>query len=153
MFVFWTHNNDVKRRMFGKKVRRFCTKCNQEATFYECDINNSVKILGVFALWDKHESVLQCGECLALFKTDEQIFDDENAKPPEQQGKDRVKRQEDEKRRQSEEAKRLAEEERRRAQEQVRQEAEAAARLAEERQSREAALDAELAELKKKMGK
>lgn len=150
MFIFWTHNNDVKRRMFGKKVRRFCTKCNHEATFYECDMNNSVKIMGMFALWDKHESVLQCGECLALFKTDEQISD---TKSPEQQEKDRAKRQAEDEKRQAEEAKRQAEEARKRAEELARQEAEAAARLAEERQAREAAVDAELAELKKKMGK
>ncbi len=142
MFIFWTHNNDVKRRMFGKKVRRFCTKCSHEATFHECDINNSVKIMGVFALWDKHESVLQCGDCLALFKTDEQINDDDSAKSPEQQ--DKLK---------AEEEKRRVEEERKRAEEQARQEAETKARLAEEHRVREAAVDAELAELKKKMGK
>lgn len=151
MFVFFTNNSDVKRKLFGKKVKRHCPKCNRDATFYECDVNRSIKVMGVFGIWDKNEQVMQCGECLALYKTDEGINAD-GAKSAES-GPDPSKQQEAEEKRREEEEKKLAEAERRKAEEQARAEAEERARMALERKAREQAVDAELEELKKKMGK
>lgn len=151
MFVLFTDNSDVKRKLFGQKVKRHCPKCNRDATFYECDVNRSIKVMGVFGIWDKNEQVMQCGECLAFYKTDEGINAD-GAKSAET-GPDLSKLQEAEEKRREEEALPPAEALRRKADEQARLEAEERARMAVERQAREALVDAELEELKKKMGK
>lgn len=148
MFVFWTHNNDVKRKLLGQRVKRHCSKCNQDATFYECEANNNVKVFGMFDLYEKKEVVLQCGECLALFKADQGTLGPGDKSPA-----DDHRSAAEEAKRQAEEAKRRAEEEKRLQEEKARAEAAENARLSAARKEREAAIDAELAELKKNLGK
>jgi hypothetical protein len=149
MFIFWTNNDDVKRKLFGQKIKRHCPKCNRDVTFYDCERNQSIKVMGLFALWDKNEQVMQCGECLSLLKNDEVINKGHQRSSPVEDEKRRA----DDTQRKAAEERQAAEEEKRKEEERARREKEELQRAAEERKAREAAVDAELADLKKKMGK
>jgi hypothetical protein len=66
MFVFWQTDNQLKRIAAGKKVPLKCGGCSKQATFYECQIDDSFKAYFVVELWKRTRRVMQCGECLAV---------------------------------------------------------------------------------------
>lgn len=72
MLVFWSTKNNVKRLASGKRATQKCSQCGKNATFYQCEVDKGVKLYGVLTLFGSQELVMQCGECLALFKDDTQ---------------------------------------------------------------------------------
>jgi hypothetical protein len=70
MWLLFGSDSSIKRLPGGSKFKTVCRQCGQTATFYECEAKESFSVWGVDLLSDT-EQVVQCGECLAAFKTDE----------------------------------------------------------------------------------
>lgn len=70
MLVFWSTRNNVKRIPEGKREKHKCSQCGKTATFYECEVDKGVRLYFVIPVFGLLEKVMQCGECLAVFKDD-----------------------------------------------------------------------------------
>ncbi len=71
MLIFWSTKNKVNRVLNGRKETHKCSACGKTATFYQCEVDKGVKLYGVVTLFGSQQKVMQCGECLALFKDEE----------------------------------------------------------------------------------
>ncbi len=71
MLIFWSTKNKVNRLQDGRKETHKCSSCGKTATFYQCEVDKGVKLYGVVTLFGSQQKVMQCGECLALFKDEE----------------------------------------------------------------------------------
>src|SRR5688572_24132571 len=60
----------TRRIAGGRQVRKKCPKCEEAATFYECEATTSLNVFFVDVLSNK-ERLMQCGECAEVFGTDE----------------------------------------------------------------------------------
>lgn len=72
MLIFWSTKNKVNRLSNGRRETHKCSACQKTATFYQCEVDKGVKLYGVVTLFGSQEKVMQCGECLALFKDQEE---------------------------------------------------------------------------------
>jgi hypothetical protein len=70
MWLLFGSDSSIKRRSGGSKFKTACGQCGKSATSYECEAKESFSVWGIDVLSDT-EQVVQCGECLATFKTDE----------------------------------------------------------------------------------
>jgi Fe-S-cluster-containing hydrogenase component 2 len=141
VILFWSTNNELKRVPGGKKLNLKCLRCNQQANFYECLVDESLKAYWVVELWKKSKRVLQCGECLGVCDY-YQVFPDEKALAEQAEAAQKQKLQE-------------AEAKRKQEAEQVQQhqhELESQKRE-EERKRKELEVEDELQQLKRKLGK
>ncbi|MDX2106011.1 MAG: hypothetical protein SFY67_06375 [Candidatus Melainabacteria bacterium] len=91
MLIFWSTKNKVNRLCDGRRETHKCSACQKTATFYQCEVDKGVKLYGVVTLFGSQEKVMQCGECLSLFKDEE----DEKLKRAESErlAKDEAKRE------------------------------------------------------------
>ena len=71
MFVFWNQAKNVKRKDNPIRLMRQCGQCNKSAMFYECEKTDEFKLYGVIALKSDRTTVMQCGECLAVYKAED----------------------------------------------------------------------------------
>ncbi len=71
MLIFWSSKNKVNRLPDGRKETHRCSACGKTATFYQCEVDKGVKLYGVVTLFESQQKVMQCGECLALYKDEE----------------------------------------------------------------------------------
>jgi hypothetical protein len=146
VWIVFGNSTKTQRVAGGIRVERRCGQCGARATFYECEIVKSFRLYAFLNIYEDRERVMQCGECLALFKTDELGA---GAKTESGGLINRLGAALDDLNRRADEA--LAERERtkpanvaRRAQEPL---------TPREQKKRDAEIERQLAELKKKMGK
>jgi len=150
--LFWSSGKELKRIPKGKKEKFKCSKCDEETTWYEAQVDDSFKAFMVVELWKSSKRVMQCCECLyvadyyTLYPDEKAAYEEELRKNEEamkqhQAEADAKQREQDAKRREAEE-KELA-----------RQEEIARKKRDEERAMKDKALDAEVEALKKKLGK
>jgi hypothetical protein len=71
MLIFWSSKSKVNRLLGGRKETHKCSACGKTATFYQCEVDKGVKLYGVVTLFGSQEKFMQCGECLALYKDEE----------------------------------------------------------------------------------
>jgi Na+-translocating ferredoxin:NAD+ oxidoreductase RnfC subunit len=139
--IFWSTKKELTRVPGGKRPRLKCLNCSQEATFYECLVDENLKAYFVVEIWKTSKRVMQCGECLGVCDY-YQVFPDEKAR---EEAAATAQKQE-----QAEaEAKRKQEQEEARK----RQEETARKKYEEEQKLKDEALNDELQQLKRKLGK
>lgn len=134
MFIFWNEVNNVKRKANPIKVRRKCSNCNNTAFFYECEKVEEFKLYGIINLKDKRTIVMQCGECLGVYKAED---DPELIK-------------EFEKREENKKNKELAEREKRKEERQI-EAAKKQKELEKQKKEKQKEIDQELEQLKKEL--
>ncbi|MDQ5966694.1 MAG: hypothetical protein QG625_2849 [Cyanobacteriota bacterium erpe_2018_sw_39hr_WHONDRS-SW48-000098_B_bin.30] len=127
--LFVSLGSELKRVPNGKKQTFECGKCKKQTTFYESSMDDSLKAFLVVELYKRSKRVMQCGECLSA-------CDYYSLFPLEKQAEEEARQ------RQEAEAK-----ERARQAEETRKKYEA------EKAQMDMAVDDELEQLKKKMGK
>jgi len=135
MFIFWQANNELARTPNGKRLQLTCLKCNQKSKFYECKVDEGVKLYFLVDIWKRTRRVLQCGECLAVCDYYDVFPDERDDKAKKQAAEAELK------------SKQEAD-----AQAKRQQEAEDK-RRAEEKRRKDAQVEDELAELKRRMGR
>lgn len=124
---FFSHETKTKPVLFGKQWTKECPKCHKTAKFIECELTEGFTAYGVFKIFEDNKRVMRCQECEQVFKLDE-VTDPKV---------DEAKRKEAE-----------AEAERQKAQEE-REELERQTK----KKEKEAAVDKDLEELKRQLGK
>ncbi len=65
-------SEQVKRN--GETFRAHCPRCRENAKMHEAVWHTNVSAFFAISLWDSETSVVQCGECLS-------VFDEEDSKP------------------------------------------------------------------------
>lgn len=135
----------LKRVPNGKKQTFECSKCQKPTTFYESTMDDTLKAFLVLELYKRSKRVMQCGECLSA-------CDYYSLFPLEKQAEEEAARKAEAERRQrqEEEARQRKEAE---AREQARQAEETRRKYEAEKAQMDMAVDDELEQLKKKMGK
>jgi hypothetical protein len=136
---FLQMNNQLHRVAGGRRLTLLCSACGKKSTFYECQIDESLKAYFVVDLWKKTRKVLQCGECLAVCDYFDVFQDEMRSEEPAVAERKRKEA--------AEKAERKAEEERK-----LKEQA-AHRRREEDQRRKETEIEDELARLKRKMGK
>jgi hypothetical protein len=67
MFVWWGTRSKVRPVRGGRKERMQCPACGELATFRECEAEEAVTLFSVVSLAEDRETVYRCGECGELF--------------------------------------------------------------------------------------
>lgn len=143
--LFVSLGSELKRVPNGKKQAFECGNCKKQTTFYESNMDDSLKAFLVVELYKRTKRVMQCGECLSacdyysLFPLEKQA-EEEAARKAEAERKQR----QEEQARQRQEAE---------ARERARQAEETRKKYEAEKAQMDMAVDDELEQLKKKMGK
>lgn len=150
--IIWQTNKKLNRIPGGRKVELPCSGCLKAGMYYESELEENLKLYFVVDLWKRTKRILQCGACLSVCdyyeifpqeKLAEEAAEAERKRKKEEQiAKERREKAESEIRRQQAEA-----------QERARVEHEENLRRMRAKAEREAAVDDELAKLKKQMGK
>ncbi|MBP6350090.1 MAG: hypothetical protein KA392_11170 [Candidatus Obscuribacter sp.] len=143
--LFVSLGSELKRVPNGKKQNFECGKCKKRTTFYESSMDDSLKAFLVVELYKRSKRVMQCGECLSA-------CDYYSLFPLEKQAEEEAARKAEAERRQrqEEEARQRQEAE---AKERARQAEETRKKYEAEKAQMDMAVDDELEQLKKKMGK
>jgi hypothetical protein len=152
MWLFWTTNQQLNRVKGGKTVQLACGNCKQTTPYYECVVDEGVKLYSVVEVWKSKKRIMQCRECFA-------VCDYYNIFPQEKIEAERktaeTKQQESQAKQQAEIEKQRQEALRAQHQEELRRQEEMAARQKREaqRKAEEAQVEDELTELKRQLGK
>lgn len=150
--IIWQTNKRLNRVPGGRKVELPCAGCLKAGMYYESELEENLKLYFLVEIWKKTKRILQCGACLSvcdyyeIFPAEKQAAEAAEAarkkKKEEQAARERIQKAEEDLRRQ-----RAAEQERARLEHEHNQ------RLMRAKAEKEAAVDDELAKLKKQMGR
>lgn len=71
MSKIWKHGKVIKRKRGGLRVKTNCAKCSKETTLFECESIDELKIYGFVKIFDFSRIVMQCDNCGAILKANE----------------------------------------------------------------------------------